>query len=238
MIFADLHLLLHSLLSDDIIISGHGTYFNYSYKIEDNCYYFVYNKMSAPLNEFDVLKRNLPLKDNINNYLCVKTILNNYSDLEFRMASGLDKMIHKFGHSGWTEMKPLVVGIKCYTKDGGFVYVRHENRDRTECEIIDSFETKNEEWYTFKYPLLDNYHTETRIILSEGISAYTLAVLNTSERVRYDHNTNYFPAGYASFEKNLYGEYNKAIIYRDEKGEFINMGSAYLDNAIIVDLID
>ena len=193
--------------------------------------------MSAPLNEFDVLKRNLPLIDNISKYLCVKTTLSLHSDLECRLASSLEKMVHKFGHSGWTEMKPLVVGIKCYTKDGGFVYVRHENRARTECEIIDSFDVKNEEWYTFKYPLLDNYHTETRIVMSEGITAYTLAILNTSQRIRYDHNTNDFPAGYKSFDTSLYSVFNKSIIYRDEKAELINMGSAYLDNAIIIDMI-
>jgi len=195
--------------------------------------------MSTTLNEFNVLARNLPLKDHIANYLCVKTTLNLYSDLEFRMASGLDTMICKFGHSGWTEMKPLVVGIKCYTEKGGFVYVRHENRERTEIEIIDSFEVKNEEWYTFKYPLLDNYHTETRIILSEGITAYTLAILNTPQRVRYDHGTNYFPSGYTSFEQQMdYSKFNKSIIYSDEKGELINMGSAYLDNAIVIDTIN
>ena len=188
------------------------------------------------LNEFDVLRRTLPLKDNISKYLCVKTTLNLESDLECRLAVGLEKMVRKFGHIEWTEMKPLVVGIKCYTKDGGFVYVRHENRVRTECEIIDSFEVKNEEWHTFKYPLLDNYHTETRIIFSEGISAYTLAILNTSQRVRYDHGINELPSGYASFDTSLYSQYSKSIIYRDEKGELINMGSAYLDNAIVIDM--
>ena len=95
------------------------------------------------LNEFDVLRITLPLKDNISKYLCVKTTLNLDSDLECRLAIGLEKMVRKFGHIEWTEMKPLVVGIKCYTKDGGFVYVRHENRARTEIEIIDSFEVKN-----------------------------------------------------------------------------------------------
>ena len=194
--------------------------------------------MSTSLNEFDVLKQNLPLTDNIDKYLCVKTTAGLLADLEFRVADGLDKIVRKFGHTGWNEMKPLIVGIKCYTKDGGFIYVRHENRARTEAEIIDSFEVKNEEWHTFKYPLLDNYHTETRIILSEGISAYTLAILNTAQRVRYDHNMNMFPPGYASFDTFLYTEFGKSIIYRDEKGELINMGSAYLDNAIIVDLID
>lgn len=187
------------------------------------------------LNEFDVLRRTLPLKDNISKYLCVKTTLNLQSDLEFRLALDLEKMVRKFGHSGWTDMKPLVAGIKCYTKGGGFVYVRHENRARTEIKIIDTIDVKNEEWYTFKYPLLDNYHTDTRIILSEDITAYTLAVLNTAERVRYDHGTNELPRGYASFDTSLYGEYNKAIIYRDEKGALINMGSAELDNAIIID---
>lgn len=196
----------------------------------------VYTKMSTPLNEFDVLKRNLPLIDNISKYLCVKTTANLHTDLEFRVADGLDKIVRKFGHSGWTDMKPLILGIKCYTKDGGFIYVRHENRERTEAEILDSFEVKNEEWYTFKYPLLDNYHTETRIIFSEGISAYTLAILNTSQRVRYDHGINELPSGYASFDTSLYSQYSKSIIYRDEKGELINMGSAYLDNAIVIDM--
>ena len=193
--------------------------------------------MTATLNEFDVLKRNLPLASHLPMYMCIKTTVKYHSDLEFRIAGGLEKTVHTFGHSGWNEMKPLVVGIKCYTKDDGFVYVRHEKRARTESTIIDSFDVKNEEWHTFKYPLLDNYHTETHIMLSEGITAFTLAILNPAQRVRAYHGVNHFPGGYASFEPSWYGQYNKAIIYRDEKGELINMGSAYLDNAIIVDPI-
>lgn len=190
----------------------------------------------TPLNEFDVLKRNLPLIENIHNYMCVKTTVNLYSDLDVRMAN-LDTTVRRFGHSGWTEMKPLVVGIKCTTASTGYVYVQHQSRDRSESTVLDSFEVNKGEWYTFKYPLLDNYHTETCIRLSEDITDFTLAILDTAARVRDDHGVNHFPQGYASFEPSMYSSYNKSIVYRDEKGDLINMGSAYLDNAIIIDCI-
>jgi hypothetical protein len=146
-------------------------------------------------------------------------------------------MISKFAHSGWREMKPLVIGIKCYTEaEGGYVYVRHSNREQTDMEIIDSFEVANEEWYTFKYPLLANYHTETRIILSPGTASYTLAILNTSEIVRNDNGTNYFPSGYASFDTNVYGSFNKALVYCDEKNTLI-LPPADLNNAVVVKMV-
>jgi hypothetical protein len=193
--------------------------------------------MSALHNEFDILKQNLPLKDNLSRYLLVKTKVKYADDLEFRLATGLDTMISKFGHSGWREMKPLVVGIKCcMDSEGAFVYVRHSNREQTEMEIIDSFEVANEEWYTFKYPLLANYHTETRIILSPGTASYTLAILNTSEIVRNDNGTNYFPSGYASFDTNVYGSFNKALVYCDEKNTLI-LPPADLNNAVVVKMV-
>jgi hypothetical protein len=134
-------------------------------------------------------------------------------------------------------MKPLVIGIKCYTEaEGGYVYVRQSNREQTDMEIIDSFEVANEEWYTFKYPLLANYHSETRIILSPGIASYTLAIMNSSDIVRYDNKTNYFPPGYASFDTNVYGSFNKALVYCDEKNTLI-LPPADLNNAIIVKMV-
>jgi hypothetical protein len=193
--------------------------------------------MSALHNEFDILKQNLPLKDNLSRYLLVKTKVKYADDLEFRLATGLDTMISKFGHSGWREMKPLIVGIKCcMNSEGAFVYVRHSNREQTDMEIIDSFEVANEEWYTFKYPLLANYHTETRIILSPGTASYTLAILNTSEIVRNDNGTNYFPSGYASFDTNVYGSFNKALVYCDEKNTLI-LPPADLNNAVVVKMV-
>jgi hypothetical protein len=193
--------------------------------------------MSALHNEFDILKQNLPLKDNLSRYLLVKTKVKYADDLEFRLATGLDTMISKFGHSGWREMKPLIVGIKCsIDSEGAFVYVRHSNREQTDMEIIDSFEVANEEWYTFKYPLLANYHTETRIILSPGTASYTLAILNTSEIVRNDNGTNYFPSGYISFDTNVYGSFNKALVYCDEKNTLI-LPPADLNNAVVVKMV-
>ena len=197
----------------------------------------MYLTMSALRNEFDILKQNLPLKDNLSRYLLVKTKVKYADDLEFRLATGLDTMISKFGNSGWREMKPLVVGIKCYTgSDGAYVYVRHSNREQTEMEIIDSFEVADEEWHTFKYPLLANYHTETRIILSPGIASYTLAILNSAEIVRNDNGTNYFPPGYVSFDTNVYGSFNKALVYCDEKNTLI-LPPADLNNAIVVKMV-
>jgi hypothetical protein len=76
-------------------------------------------------------------------------------------------------------------------------------------------------WHTFKYPLLEAYHTETRIQLSPNISAYTLAILNCSEYVRHKHNTNTFPRDlYQSYES-LYSSTNKALVYIDA-GKEIN----------------
>lgn len=74
--------------------------------------------MTPSLNEFDILKTCLPLEQNIAKYLCVKTKVNNYDDLEFRMEGDLEKTVRKFAHYGWTDMRPLVIGIKCYTNTG------------------------------------------------------------------------------------------------------------------------
>jgi hypothetical protein len=191
-----------------------------------------------PLNEFDVLKRNLPLQKNIHNYLCIKTKINTFDDYEFRLELGLDKTVRKFAHSGWTEMKPLVVGIKCYTRDGkdAFVYVRHCDRKKENCQLIDSFEVKNEEWRQFKYPLLANYHTDTRILLGEEVTAYTLAILDVSTRIRHDHSTNYFPDGYTSFDTTTYGEFNKPLVYT-QFDKLINPSGAEPKNAIVVEAI-
>jgi hypothetical protein len=190
------------------------------------------------LNEFDVLKRNLPLKQHLHKYLCVKTKINTFDDYEFRLELGLDKTVRKFSHTGWTEMKPLIVGIKCYTRDGknAFVYVRHCDRKKESCQLIDTFDVKNEEWHQFKFPLLANYHTDTRILMSEEVSAYTLAILDVSTRIREDHDTNYFPSGYASFDSTTYGSFNKALIYVDGD-KMINPSGADVKNAIMVEAL-
>jgi hypothetical protein len=57
-----------------------------------------------------------------------------------------------------------------------------------------------------------------------NISSYTLAIMDTSLRVRYDHGINEFPSSmYESFDYNVYGSFNNAIVYQDEKGDLINM---------------
>jgi hypothetical protein len=190
------------------------------------------------MNEFDVLKKNLPLKEHLPKYLCVKTKINTFDDYEFRLELGLDKTVRKFGHTAWTEMKPLVVGIKCYTRDGtnAFVYVRHCDRKKENCQIIDEFDVKNEEWHQFKFPLMANYHTDTRILMSENVSAYTLAILDVSTRIRHEHSTNYFPEGYKSFDTATYGSFNKALIYVDGN-KMINPSEVPLTDAIMVEAL-
>jgi hypothetical protein len=192
--------------------------------------------MSTSLNEFDVLKRNLPLQKHLHKYLCVRTKINTFDDYEFRLELGLDKTVRKFSHSGWTEMKPLVVGIKCYIRDGkaASVFVRHCDRKKENCLMLESFNVNNEEWQQFKFPLLANYHTDTRILVSDNVTAYTLAILDSSTRVREDHNTNYFPQGYASFDTTIYGEFNMPLIYT-QFDKLINPSGAEPKNAIVVD---
>lgn len=188
------------------------------------------------MNEFDLLKKNLPLTKNLDKYLCIKTKINTFDDYEFRLDLNLEKSMRKFTHYGWTEMKPLVVGIKCYTRDGtiGFVYIRHSARSNETSQIIDEFDVKNEEWRQFKFPLLTNYHTDTRILMSENVVAYTLAILDSSTLVRHEHNTNYFPQGYESFDTTTYGNFNKAIIYVDGD-KMINPSGAPLTNAMLIE---
>lgn len=188
----------------------------------------------ATMDEFAVLKRHLPLEQNLSKYLLVKTAVHYATDLEFRLEVGLQSVIHKFQHSGWSEMRPLVVGIKCYTKEPNAVFVRHGDRKGNNTKLIDSFDVQNETWYTFKYPLLANYHTDTRILLGGGITAYTLAILNPSQRVREDAGTNSFPPGYKSFDTTPYGsDYNKALVYVDGTN-YINPAAADLTKSILV----
>ena len=102
--------------------------------------------MAVNLNEFDVLKRNLPLKEHLPKYLCVKTKINTFDDYEFRLELGLDKTVRKFSHTGWTEMKPLVVGIKCYTRDGTNAFViSHKPKELLETKFTShlTFTKKN-----------------------------------------------------------------------------------------------
>ena len=192
----------------------------------------------ATMNEFDVLRRNLPLESNISNYLCVKVTVNRFEDQEFRVKTNLESMARKFGHSSWTEMKPLIVGIKCYTRNEipASVFVFHSDRKNENRIMLDSFDVYNEVWHTFKYPLLENYHTETRILLGEEVTAYTLAIMNTAQRIRYDHGTNEFPPGYRSFETGLYGDYNKPLVYKEGE-KLINPSGASLNSAILVEAI-
>jgi hypothetical protein len=186
------------------------------------------------MDEFAVLKQHLPLEANLSKYLLVKTTVHYASDLEFRLEVGLENTVRKFQHTDWNEMRPLVVGIKCYTKDVNLVYVRHGDRLQENTKIIDSFDVKNETWYTFKYPLLANYHTDTRILLGGGITAYTLAILNPSQCVREAAGTNYLPTGYKSFDTTPYGsDYNKALVYVDGNN-YINPAGAELTKSILV----
>jgi len=179
----------------------------------------------AGMNEFDILKECLPLADTLPKFLCVKTKINYFSDFEFRLNTNLSNTVRKFSHSGWTELQPLVVGIKCYLNDPAdkaFVDVSFADRQNHNIRYIDTAALENEVWHSFKYPLLEAYHTETRIQLSPNISAYTLAILNCSEYVRYKHTTNTFPADlYKSYE-GMYGSTNKALIYVDKAGKELN----------------
>ena len=170
------------------------------------------------MNEFDLFREVLPLEQNHGNLLQVKTKINYFSDFEFRLNTNLSQIVRKFGHSGWDEMRPLVVGVKCYLNDPAgqtFVDVSFADRENHNLQYIDTATLEDEMWYTFKYPLLEAYHTETRIQLSPNISAYTLAILNCSEYVRHKHNTNTFPGDlYKSYES-LYSSTNKALVYVD-----------------------
>ena len=192
----------------------------------------------ATMNEFDVLRQNLPLEENIAKYVCVKVTVNRFEDQEFRIKTNLESMTRKFGHSSWTEMKPLIVGIKCYTREEvpAGVFVFHSDRKNENRVLLDSFDAFNETWHTFKFPLFENYHTETRMMLSEEVISYTLAIMNTAQLIRYDHHTNYFPPGYTSFDTGLYGEHNKALVYVDGD-KTINPSSAPLEKSILVNQI-
>jgi hypothetical protein len=190
------------------------------------------------MNEFDVLRRNLPLEDNISKYLCVKVTVNRFEDQEFRVKTNLDSMARKFGHSGWTEMKPLIVGIKCYTREDrpSEVFVFHSDRVNENRMILDMFDVFDNVWHPFKFPLLENYHTETRILIGEEVTSYTLAIMNTAQRIRYDHGINDFPTGYRSFESGLYGDYNRPLVYKEGE-KIINPSGAPLNSALIVDAL-
>ena len=65
-------------------------------------------------------------------------------------------------------------------------------------------------------------------LLSDEVIAYTLAILNTAQRIRYDYGTNDLPPGYASFESGLYGEFTKPLVYTDGK-EIINPNGTPLE---------
>jgi len=165
------------------------------------------------MDEFAIVKKYLPLKDNLDKYLTVRTKVICFDDLEFRMANQLNRTVRKFAHSGWTEMKDIVVGIKCYTKHEkkGTVWVQHKAKNNT--VYIDTLEVEPEMWTEFKYPLLDSTYTDTRILLSDEVTAFTLAIMNTATRVRHDLGINEFP----SWQYKSFGD--KAIVYVDADGK-------------------
>ena len=178
------------------------------------------------MDEFACLKECLPLTDNLNKYLCIKTKINDFEDFEFSVDSNLRKTLQKFGHIGWKEMRPLIVGIKCYLTDPdvnteAYIDIQHSDRQKTKTFILESLTVKNEVWYTFKAPLLEAYHTKSWISLSQNISAFTVAILNTPEYVRQKHFTNYFPAGYNSYDL-PYDVHNLILVYEDKKGKEAN----------------
>jgi hypothetical protein len=176
------------------------------------------------MNEFDCLKECLPLQQNLQKYLCIKTKINYFDDSEFCLNTSLDKTVRKFAHTGWTEMRPIVVGIKCYLsepEEKGTVDVCFTNKSNEKRTYIDTFSVNTEEWHTFKYPLLEAYHTDTRIMLSQNVSAFTLAILNCSTYVREKHFTNYYPAEYNSYDTPLSAT-NYAIVYLDDTRVEIN----------------
>jgi hypothetical protein len=175
------------------------------------------------MDEFAIVKKYMPLKDNLDKYLTVRTKVNCFDDLEFSMANQLNKTVRKFSHSGWTEMKDIVVGIKCYTKREakGTVWVQHTDRAKNHTVYIDTLEVEDEIWVQFKYPLLDTNHTDTRILLSDEVTAFTLAIMNTATRVRHDVGTNEFPS-------QLYKSIgDKAVVYVDENGRSFLPDDAY-----------
>ena len=178
------------------------------------------------MDEFACLKECLPLADNLNKYLCIKTKINYFSDFEFSTDSNLRTSMQKFAHTGWREMRPLIVGIKCYLNDPsedakGFVDILHSDRRKDKTFILESLTVKSEVWYTFKAPLLEAYHTKSWISMSQNISAFSVAILNTPAYVREKHATNYLPTGYVSYDL-PYDVHNLILVYEDEKGNEAN----------------
>lgn len=165
------------------------------------------------MDEFAVLKKYLPLETHLSKYLTIRTKINCFDDLDFRMAVQLARTVHKFSHTGWTELKDLVVGIKCYTKHKGpaSFWVKHTDKKQRVSIYIDEATVANEVWHQFKYPFLDDEYTETRIFLSDEVTAFTLAIMNTATRVRHDAGINELPGGYTSIG-------TKAVVYVNKAG--------------------
>jgi hypothetical protein len=188
-------------------------------------------------NELNIVSKFLPIEANLSKYLCIKTKINYLEDFTFRMAVQLEQSILKF-YPYHHEMKPLVVGIKCYNTDPSkvaYVDVYHNNRNYSKTIVIDSFTVENEKWYPFKFPLVDSYHSETKINLMD-VKSFTLAIMNTSQRVREDNYTNNFPYGYNSIflTSNMYGSFNPPIIYYDDNENIINPFNFNLVDAVII----
>jgi hypothetical protein len=176
------------------------------------------------MDEFACLKECLPLADNLTKYLCIKTKINDFGDFEFSTDLNLGKTLQKFAHTGWKEMRPLIVGIKCYLNDKegeAYVDILHSDRRKDKTFILESLTIKNEVWYTFKAPLLEAYHTKSWISMSQNISAFSVAILNTPAYVREKHATNYLPTGYVSYDL-PYDVHNLILVYEDEKGNEAN----------------
>uniref|UniRef100_A0A6C0H0L4 Uncharacterized protein n=1 Tax=viral metagenome TaxID=1070528 RepID=A0A6C0H0L4_9ZZZZ len=166
------------------------------------------------MNELDLVAKNLPLEKNFSKYLLIKTKINNYTDMKIRISLTIDRMIQKFDLFSY-EMKPIVVGIKLFTHNNelGWFDVHHYNRDKSLWQIIDKAEIENEKWYTFKYPLVENYHTETYINV-ENCTAYTLAILNCPQVAKKEISSNFLDKRYKTIlESNIYGNFNPSIIY-------------------------
>ena len=178
------------------------------------------------MDEFDCLKECLPLANNLNKYLCINTKINYFSDFEFSTDSNLRTSIQKFAHTGWREMRPLIVGIKCYLNDPaeearGYVDILHSDKQKEKTFILESLTVKSEVWYQFKAPLLEAYHTRSWISLSQNIDSFTVAIFNSADYVRQKHGINYFPLGYRSYDL-PYDVHNLILVYEDEKGEEAN----------------
>jgi hypothetical protein len=167
------------------------------------------------MDEIDIVSQNLPIESHLSKYLVVKTKVNYYDDCRFRLALKVDDMVRKFDLFSY-DMKPMVVGVKLYTGgDSGCIDVWHYNRDKSLWQVIDSAVVEDQKWYTFKYPLVANYHTETYINV-HGCTSYSLAILNCPQRAKRDWYPDSFSRGFRTvFESYCYSSSNPPIVFYD-----------------------